>query len=506
MKKHAELYIVIAMVLGIFMASIDNTIVSASINKVIEDIGGFDKMSWVFTSYMLATTSTMLVFGKLSDIYGRKLFFLIGVGTFLIGSALCGMAQNIDQLIWYRVIQGIGSGALLPISFTIIFSIFANPEKAAKMTGIFAAVFGLSSVLGPQLGTWISDNWDWRWCFYVNVPIGVLSFFILLFALKETKADRKPKIDYVGTILLIATTIALMLVFEWGGKDYAWDSQQIIGLIIGSVVGLIAFLIVETKVSEPILALHLFKNKMISGTSVIVFCQGALMFSAITYIPIFAVGVLGREGSNGLLTPMMVSLMAGASLGGILVSKFKFRTFYIFSMIMGAIVGYLLHIIGPDTDYYKVILIMIMLGMLAIGPLMSVSQNAVALSIPKEMLGIANSLVAFFRNLGGIMGASIMATIVNNSLADNLKESMKSAHIPADQMKSMGNPEVLLQGNSNLPPQVMDMIREALAAAINHGFTLAIVVSILGLIVALFVGSDQFTFEKKEEEKEETSH
>jgi len=497
MKKNKELFVVIAMVLGIFMASIDNTIVSASINKVIEDIGGFDKMSWVFTSYMLAATSTMLVFGKLSDIYGRKLFFLIGVGTFLLGSALCGMAQNIDQLIVYRAIQGIGSGALLPISFTIIFSIFNDPTKAAKMTGIFAAVFGLSSVLGPQLGTWISDSINWRWCFYVNVPIGLVSFVILLIALQETKADRKPKIDILGTIFLIFTTITLMLVFEWGGKEYDWNSNEIYGLIAASVIGLIIFIFVEKKAKEPILPLHLFKNKMISGTSFIVFCQGIIMFSAITYLPIFAVGVLGREGSNGLLTPMMLSLMAGASLGGILIAKFRFRTFYLFSMLMSVVVAYLLYTVGPETDYYKVILIMIMLGLFAIGPLMSVAQNAVANSIPKEMLGIANSLVAFWRNIGGILGASIMATIVNNYLKHDLEDKMKNMPIPKEQIGKMANPEALLHASNQIPKQVIDILRESLSAAINHGFLLAIAVCGLGFIAALFVGNDKFTFEKK---------
>jgi len=500
MKKHAERYVVIAMVLGIFMASIDNTIVSASINKVIEDIGGFENMSWVFTAYMLANTSTMLVFGKLSDIYGRKLFFLIGVALFLAGSALCGTAQDINQLIIYRVIQGIGAGALLPISFTIIFSIFDDPKKAAKMTGIFAAVFGLSSVLGPQLGTWISDAWNWRWCFYINVPLGIVSFVMLLVTLKESKSTKKPKIDFLGTFFLIATVITMMLVFEWGGKKYAWDSQEIILMSIGSLIGLIIFLFIEKKASEPVLPLSIFKNKMVAGTTFIVFCQGVLMFSAITYLPIFAVGVLGRAGSNGLLTPMMLSLMAGASLGGMFISKLKFRTFYLISMVMSVVSSILLYNVNQDTDYYKVILIMIVLGLGAIGPLMSVSQNAVANSISKDMLGTVNSLVAFFRNIGGILGASIMATIVNNSLKTDLEKNLSQAHIPQDKISEMANPDVLLHASTNIPEQVLTIMREALAKAINHGFIFALVVCSLGIIVSLFVGSKKFEFQKPKEE------
>ncbi|MED2975105.1 MFS transporter, partial [Fictibacillus sp. B-59209] len=218
-------FVVLAMALGLFMSSLDNTIVSASISQVIKDIGGFDKMSWIFTAYMLSATSTMLVFGKMSDLFGRKLFYLIGISMFLIGSALCGTAQNIDQLIFYRVIQGIGSGAIFPISFTIIYSVSTDPKQAAKMSGIFAGIFGISSVLGPQIGTWISESslLGWRWCFYVNVPFGLLSIVTLAIALKESKSDFKPKVDYLGTLLLVSSTVLLLLGLEWGGKDYAWD-------------------------------------------------------------------------------------------------------------------------------------------------------------------------------------------------------------------------------------------------------------------------------------------
>jgi len=180
--------IILAMALGMLMASLDNTIVSACIDKVIQDIHGFGKMTWVFTAYMLASTSTMLIFGKLSDLFGRKKFFLIGIGLFMVGSALCGTAASIEQLIAFRVVQGIGSGSIMPIAFSIIFTLFADPKHAAKLSGVMGAVFGLSSVAGPQIGTLIADHLSWRWCFYVNLPIGIASFLVLLFALSELTA------------------------------------------------------------------------------------------------------------------------------------------------------------------------------------------------------------------------------------------------------------------------------------------------------------------------------
>jgi EmrB/QacA subfamily drug resistance transporter len=305
-KKQSTGLIILSMALGLLMSSLDNTIVSASITKVIEDINGFDKVAWVFTAYMLAATSTMLVFGKMSDLFGRKRFYLIGISLFLIGSALCGVAATMNQLIWFRVIQGIGSGAIFPISFTIIYTIFADPKQAAKLSGVMGAIFGLSSVAGPQLGTWISENIGWRWCFYVNLPIGIASFLVLLFALKESRSDKKPKIDYVGTVLLIVSIVSILLGLEFGGKTYAWDSWQIIGLFVIGVVGTLAFIAVERKAEEPVLPLKIFRSRMVTGTSIICFCQGVIMFSAISYLPLYSVIVLKHVNSNGILTPMMV--------------------------------------------------------------------------------------------------------------------------------------------------------------------------------------------------------
>lgn len=466
-----------AMLVGIFMASLDNTIVSASIHHILKDIGGFSGMSWVFTAYILASTSTMLVFGKLADLYGRKTFFLIGTGLFLIGSALCGTASTIHELIGYRILQGVGAGALLPISFTLIFSIFADPKKASKMTGLFAAVFGLSSVLGPQLGTWIADAYSWRWCFYVNIPLGLLAFFTLLWALKETKAEKKPVVDYLGALLLMGSTISLILMLEWGGVDYPWNSLEILGLALTAAAGATLFITVEQKAKEPILPLHLFKIKTVSITSFVVFCQGVLMFSAITYLPIFAVGVLGKEGSNGLLTPMMASLMAGAAAGGFLLSRFSYRTFYTVATGSSVLAAFLLSRIGTDTNDVHITLLMLLIGFLAIGPLMSIAQNAVAASIPKEYLGTANALVSFWRNLGGITGAAMMAAIVNRYL---------EAHTSGQ------NPEALLTGAGG------DAARKILSTAINHGFWFALAAAVAGFTASLFLGSDRFHYREGE--------
>jgi EmrB/QacA subfamily drug resistance transporter len=492
MSKRQNGFILLAMALGLLMASLDNTITSAAVSHIIKDIGGFDKMSWVFTAYMLAATSTMLVFGKMSDLFGRKLFYLIGISIFLLGSALCGIAQNIDQLIWFRALQGIGSGALFPISFTIIFTMFSDPKQAAKLSGVFAGIFGISSVAGPQIGTLLSDYWGWRWCFYVNVPLGALSFLVLLFALKESRADRRPKIDYLGTVLLIVSTVSLMLALEWGGKSYAWDSWQIVSLYVTAAIGTALFVLTELKADEPILPLQLFRNRMIVGTSIACLCQGAIMFSAITYLPMFSVAVLGNANSNSLLTPMMFSLMMGAIAFGSLQARFSFRALIVFSMLVGIAASYLLSTVPHDASTGYMVMLMIMLGFGAIGPLMSVAQNAVAFSVDARYIGISSSIVGFWRNIGGVLGASLMATIVNNNLSQLIHNGAEAHQIPADKIDTLANPELLVRAGNGVPQGIHDFLRDSLGTAINNGFVIAICFAVVGVVAGLLSGPGRF--------------
>jgi EmrB/QacA subfamily drug resistance transporter len=478
MAKEKTGLIILAMALGLLMASLDNTITSSAISHIIKDIGGFDKVSWVFTAYMLASTSTMLVFGKMSDLFGRKLFYLIGISIFLIGSALCGTATDITQLIIFRAIQGVGSGALFPISFTIIFTIFNDPKQAAKMSGVFAGIFGLSSVAGPQIGTFLSEFWGWRWCFYVNLPIGILSFLVLLYALKESRSDLRPKIDYLGTAFLVICTVSLMLALEWGGKDFAWSSWQIISLFATSLIVGILFILVELRAAEPVLPLSLFKNRMVVGISLACLCQGAIMFSSIAYLPIFSTAVLGQANSNGLLTPMMFSLMVGAVGFGFLQSFLSYRTLMASSMAAGVVVSYLLSTVSHDASKWYMMGLMVILGLGAIGPLMSVAQNAMAASVDRKYIGISSSIVGFWRSIGGVLGASIMATVVNNN--------------PAEKISTLANPELLVRASGSVPKNILDFVRDSLGTAINHGFILCIVFAVAGILAAVVAGPGRY--------------
>jgi EmrB/QacA subfamily drug resistance transporter len=500
MAKQRNGLIILSMALGLLMSSLDNTIVSACINKVIQDIGGIEKNTWIFTSYMLAATSTMLIFGKLSDMFGRKKFYLIGIGLFLLGSALCGTANDINHLIFYRVIQGIGSGSIFPISFSIIFTMFNNPKDAAKMSGVFGAVFGLSSVAGPQLGTWISDTLGWRWCFYVNLPIGIASLLVLLISLRESKAENKPKIDFLGAFLIVVSTVSVMLALELGGKNYAWASWQIVGLFVLAALATMFFVAVERRAPEPMLPLSIFRNRMVLGTSFLVFCQGAIMFSAISYLPYFATFVLGKSNSNALLTPMMASVIFGAIVVGFLQMFFKFRTIMFATMALGIAVSLMFMNISKADPYWQIIGIVVLLGVGVVGPLMNVAQNAVAANVEQRYIGVSSSIVGFWRSIGGVMGASIMAVIVNRDMTSSATQAISKFHMPANQIAAAANPEKVFRAAGKFSPDLVQYYSREMGHAINHGFIVSLCFMCVGVVVALFVGTSKLQMKKQGEE------
>ncbi|MDR4418481.1 MFS transporter, partial [Bacillus paranthracis] len=310
-------FVVAGLLLGILMAAMDNTIVATAMATIVGDLGGFDKFVWVTSAYMVATMAGMPIFGKLSDMYGRKRFYIGGLILFLFGSALCGTASSIEQLSIYRAIQGIGGGALMPIAFTIMYDIFP-PEKRGKMTGLFGAVFGTSSVFGPLLGAYITDYISWHWVFYINIPLGLISFFFITKYYSESLEFRKQKIDWAGAITLVISIVCLMFALELGGKEYAWNSTVIIGLFTTVVIMLIIFFFVERKATEPIISFHLFKKPLFAASQGVAFFYGAAFIICTVYIPIFVQGVLGGSASNAglILTPMMIGSVIGSQTGG----------------------------------------------------------------------------------------------------------------------------------------------------------------------------------------------
>jgi EmrB/QacA subfamily drug resistance transporter len=460
--------------------------------------GGLDKFVWVYSAYLITSVAGMPIFGKLSDMYGRKRFFLFGLVIFMIGSALCGTAQSMTQLILYRAIQGIGGGALMPIVFTIIFDIFP-PEKRGKMQGLFGAVFGLSSVLGPLAGAFFTDYVNWRWIFYVNLPLGVIAFIILYISYHEAKSFKKQKIDWAGTILMIGAIVCLMFGLELGGKEYPWDSSQIIGLFIGFVVLLISFLWWQTKASDPVVTLALFKNRLFTASMGISFFYGAIMISSASYIPLFIQGVFsGTATSAGLvLTPMMLGVVASSIIGGRFIGKTSYRSIMLVSITLMIISMLLLGTMSIETKRWVVTMYMILMG-LGMGTSFPIIATSALQNLDFKLRGSANSMNTFFRTIGSAIGITVFGTLQTHHLKNSLQQL-----VPPEFVAKIGDGRGLLQEEVQklIPKATLYKMLSALADSISFVYQWSIVVGVLALLFILLMGNAKLEIPDKTKKK-----
>lgn len=486
-RKSSTTWVVAGLLLGLLLASLDQTIVSTAMPTIVSKLGGFEQFVWVFSAYLIANVTAMPIFGKLSDMYGRKLFFLIGIVVFMIGSALCGTSASMTQLIVYRAIQGIGGGALMPIAFAIIFDIFP-PEKRGKMQGLFGAVFGISSVLGPVIGAYFTDYVTWQWIFYINLPLGVISLLLIIFSYHESVEHSKPKIDWGGTILLTAAILTLMFALELGGKEYVWGSWQIVSLFAGFAVLLVLFIAVEKAASEPIVPLDLFKNRLFTSSMGASFAYGAILISAGTYIPIFIQGVFeGSATSSGsVLTPMMLGVVASSALGGRFIGNFSYRNVLLVSIAVVIVATSLLGGISIESKRWTLTIYMVLLG-LGLGANFPVISMSALHKIDFRRRGSVTSLVGFFRSVGSAIGVAVFGSVQVNSLTEKIKAAVPNPAM-ADQFhdaRALLQPQV----RSQIPPDVLHKLIAALADSIATVFQITIILAVLGLIFILLMGS-----------------
>src|SRR5712691_1507488 len=357
--------ILIGVMLGMLLAALDQTIVGTALPRVVASLGGLEHYAWVATAYLLASTVSIPLYGKLSDIYGRRIFFIGGMVIFLAGSALAGTSQDMTQLIIYRGIQGLGAGALMPIAQAVIGDLFP-PAERGKWQGLIFAVFGLTTIIGPALGGWITDTWGWRWVFYVNLPVGAIAILTAGFVLPRTVRRVRHTIDYLGAILLVAGAVSLLLAFSWAGTQYVWTSGQIIGLFIAAAVMLTLFFWFETRTAEPIITPQLFKNSIFLISVFAMFLVSAGMFVAILYLPLFAQGVLGESATNSgvVLTPMMIAFIFSSIVGGQLLSRTgRYKVLAIFGFAVTAIGMFLLSRMAVTTAQGEIVRNMIISGL-----------------------------------------------------------------------------------------------------------------------------------------------
>lgn len=442
--KTQKITVMIGVMLAMFLSALDQTIVATAMPRIVQDLQGLEHLSWVFTAYMLASTVIVPIYGKLSDLYGRKPFVLGAIAIFLIGSILSGMAQDMTQLIIFRAIQGIGGGAIFANAFATIGDLFP-PAERGKWQGMFGAVFGLSSVIGPSLGGWLTDSVSWRWNFFINIPIGVVAFLAIWFLMPRIVPHSKDKsIDYGGAVFLALGLVSLLLGFVWGGNQYAWNSFQIIGLFFAAVVSFILFGIIETKVKEPILPLTLFKNSIFSVSMLITFLTGIGMFGAILYVPLFAQLVLGTNATNSgtMLTPLMLGMVTSSIITGQIVSRTgKYKWIAVAGLALTAVASFFLSQMNTTTTQTELIIRMIATG-IGMGVSFPIFTLVVQNAFDHSKLGVVTASTQLFRSVGGTVGTAILGGILNSSLANKFGDLSTDPFI---QNMSQANPQLSLQ-------------------------------------------------------------
>ncbi len=428
-SKREKVIVLIAVLSGMFLAALDQTIVGTALPRILTEFHALEKLSWVVTAYLLASTVTVPIAGKLSDIYGRRKLLLVGITVFIIGSMLSGVSQNIDQLIAFRAIQGIGGGILFANAFSIIGDLFV-PAERGKWMGVFGAVFGLSSVIGPLLGGWLTDGHsvfgamtDWRWTFYINVPIGIISFSLIARYLPTIVAKVRHSIDYLGAIMLTGGLGSLILATSLGGtKDWAWNSGRIIGLFIAAAVLILSFLFIETKAKDPILPLRFFKNPIFSVASILIFIFGIGMFGAIIYIPLFAQDVLNFSATNAgiILLPMVIGLTIASAIAGRVVSSIgRYKAILVVGMGVAVVGIFTLTSLSAQSTYFDMAWRMVITG-LGLGVGMPLINLAVQNSFHQKDIGTATASSQLFRSIGSTVGIAIMGGMLNNILSKKL--------------------------------------------------------------------------------------
>jgi EmrB/QacA subfamily drug resistance transporter len=423
-QETGKLMVLSGVILAMLLSSLDQTIVSTAMPTIVQELSGLEHISWVFTAYMLGSTVTVPIYGKLSDLFGRRNLYLLGIVIFLAGSVLCGLSQNMSQLIFFRGLQGIGGGAMMVNSFAIIGDVFP-PAERGKYQGMIGGVFGLSSIAGPLLGGWITDNTSWRWVFYVNIPLGIIAIIVLSTALPKIAVQaRNRKIDWLGAFFIVTCLVPLLLCLVWGGSVYQWASWQIVTALVISFLSLFIFIRNEKRVVNPILSLDLFKNKVFLVSVCAMFFTAMGMFGAIIYVPIFSQGVIGGSATHAglVLTPMMLALVASSASSGQVISRTgKYKILAITGTAITVAALFCFSTIDEHTTNLGLILRMIFLGV-GLGSTMPIFTLAVQSAFGKERLGEVTAGTQLFRNVGGTVGTAVLGGIMNTRLSGQMNQ------------------------------------------------------------------------------------
>ncbi|MCP8969432.1 MDR family MFS transporter [Ectobacillus ponti] len=524
-KDNKRTLLLIGLIIAMFFSALDGTIVGTAMPRIVGDLGGLSMMTWLTTGYMLTSTTVVPIAGKLADLLGRRVVYVTGLIIFMGASALCGMAHNMTELIIYRGIQGLGGGIMMPMAMIVIGDLFTGAQRA-KFQGVFGGIYGLASVIGPQIGGWIVDAWNWKWVFYINLPVGIVATIFIALGLQGRKHTGPVNFDIAGMFTMIVGVVSLLLAMSLGGKDYDWNSWQIISMFAVAAIGLISFVIVETKAKEPILPMHLFKNRAFTSLNLIGFFMSIGMFGAIMFVPFFMQGIVGvsATASGTIMTPMMISMIVSSILGGQLVYKIGIKIQIVIGMLVMAGGFGLLTTMDVDTTKLAATSYMVVIG-LGMGLVMPLLTLALQESFSKQELGVVTSSSQFFRSIGGTFGITVLGAVMNSRAGTALNDKLvpflntlpAQAGAMVKQFKAMiaDNPEGLLQSlfspaalkqiPSAMAEKLVPILRTSLMDSLHSVFLTGLAVIVVGALFTLLVPqiklSDRKTGKKETQEE-----
>ena len=488
--SHRQILVVMGgLMTGMFLAALDQSIVGTALPRITSELGGLDKLSWVVTAYMLTATASTPLWGKISDLYGRRLLFQIAIVTFVAGSLLAGFSQDIEQLIGFRAIQGLGGGGLMSLALAVIGDIIP-PRERGRYQGYFAAVFGTSSVLGPVLGGFFADGPGWQWIFYINVPIGLVALVVTSAALKMPHVRREHSIDYLGAALVVGSVSSFLLYTAWAGPDLGWGSGTGIGLLVAGVVLAVAFVAVELRASEPILPMRLFRSSIFAISNLFGFLIGIAMFGSMIFIPVYLQVVDGMSPTeSGLaMLPMVVGIFSTSILAGQLMSRNgRYRIFPILGSGIVIVALVMLSRLTATSPYWFAGLSMYVLGA-GLGFTMQVLVTVVQNAVDRSDIGVATSSVTFFRQMGGSFGTALFGAILSSRLTVHIAEAVRQ--LPAGASSAAGRVGDVandVQAIKALPEPLHSLVTGAFSRSLHDTFLSAVPLVAIALVVAFFL-------------------
>jgi EmrB/QacA subfamily drug resistance transporter len=486
LSRRRRLAITIGVMTGSFIAALEGTVVSTAMPTVVASLGGIERFSWVFSGYMLTSTVTVPLWGKLSDLYGRRRLYQAGVLLFLVGSVLSGLATTMTQLIVFRTVQGLGAGALIPLGMTIVGEIYSLEERA-RMQGYFSGVWGLASIVGPVVGGYITEYLSWRWVFFINVPFGLAAAAIIGFALVERARTVKPTIDYAGAItLMVALSLALLGLVE-AGSDLGPTHPLTISALVGAVVLGALFLRIERRALEPIVPLDLFRDKMFGAASLSGFLIGVAMFGAIAFIPLYVQGVTGASATEAgsVLSPLLLSWVTMSIVGGRLLGHVGVRSIVLAGISLVGLGFAALGLFDLSAHRGWLMFDMAVLGS-GMGLAMLTLLIGVQATAPKGKLGIATSFQMFTRSIGGAVGVAIMGAVLSYTLGAKL-DALSTTTVDGAVAKATADPNAMLDPElrASVPPGILASMQDALGDGLRNAFGLGTIAVLLAFVAAI---------------------